>query len=269
VGSQLVATLEPWGAGFDVKYFHPDALGSVRAVTDAAGQTVDRYDYGAFGEGPGVTFSGEKQRFAGTERDFETLLDYMGARYYRSVTGRFNAVDPGHANGSLTRPQSWNAYAYASNNPLRFVDPTGMSDERITPMLNDAATGTGEGDLDSFADFYYNAPTSVGFSDYALYLSNPEGFLAWQQGQQRRINADMNISESGLRFLEMREGLPGGRPALTVYRDIYQIPTIGLAMLCSPMRTSREALRQSGLGASCLVMPWRLRTLFGGFHVFG
>jgi RHS repeat-associated protein len=129
----------------------------------------------------GVTFSGEKQRFAGTERDYETLLDYMGARYYRSVTGRFNAVDPGHANGSVTRPQSWNAYAYASNNPLRFVDP-------------DAAGATGEGDLDFFADFYYNAPTTVGFSDYALYLSNPSGFLAAQAAQEaRRLAAGLPV----------------------------------------------------------------------------
>lgn len=88
------------------------------------------HDYGAFGEGPSP--GGESvQRFVGLERDGETFLDYMGARYYRNVNGRFNSVDPGHANASLTRPQSWNAYAYASNNPLRYVDPTGLSDSPI------------------------------------------------------------------------------------------------------------------------------------------
>ena len=47
-------------------------------------------------------------------------------------------MDPGHVNGDLSDPQSWNGYAYASNNPLRFVDPTGnvivdtgYSDEQV------------------------------------------------------------------------------------------------------------------------------------------
>ena len=33
------------------------------------------------------------------------------------------SVDP--VGGSLTNPQRWNGYAYALNNPLRFIDPTG------------------------------------------------------------------------------------------------------------------------------------------------
>jgi hypothetical protein len=36
-------------------------------------------------------------------------------------------VDPGHVGGTLTDPQSWNGYAYAGNNPLRFADPDGRS----------------------------------------------------------------------------------------------------------------------------------------------
>lgn len=31
-------------------------------------------------------------------------------------------MDPGHINGDLLDPQSWNSYAYSENNPLRFVD---------------------------------------------------------------------------------------------------------------------------------------------------
>ncbi len=51
----------------------------------------------------------------------------MQARYYSSTQGRFTSVDPENAGGDITNPQSWNGYAYGSNNPLKYVDPTGLS----------------------------------------------------------------------------------------------------------------------------------------------
>ena len=107
------------------RYYHLDALGSVRAVTDAAGATVRRHDYAAFGEAPAPGLGADARRFTGKERDAETGLDYFSARYYGAPTGRFTTPDPGHIGGDIFDPQSWNAYAYARNNPLRFVDPTG------------------------------------------------------------------------------------------------------------------------------------------------
>ena len=65
--------------------------------------------------------------FTGKERDAETGLDYFGARYYRQDLGRFTTVDPHHVGGNILDPQSWNAYAYARNNPLRYIDPDGLS----------------------------------------------------------------------------------------------------------------------------------------------
>ena len=50
----------------------------------------------------------------------------FGARYYRAQVGRFTTVDPvSTLSENLVDPQRWNRYAYARNNPLKYVDPDG------------------------------------------------------------------------------------------------------------------------------------------------
>jgi RHS repeat-associated protein len=118
----------------DVQYYHLDAIGNVRAVTDQSGAIVERHDYLPFGEecttgacasNPGLA-GGQPKHFTGKERDVETGLDYFGARYYGSATGRFTTVDPVRMSVALSRPQTWNRYAYALNNPLSVTDPFGL-----------------------------------------------------------------------------------------------------------------------------------------------
>jgi RHS repeat-associated protein len=112
-----------------VLYYHTDAIGSVRMITDANGQVVERHDYLPFGEEYPLSQqqpSVEKRLFGGKEHDQETGFEYSGARYYASGTGRFTTVDPGHVGGDIFDPQSWNGYAYARNNPLAFIDPFGL-----------------------------------------------------------------------------------------------------------------------------------------------
>jgi RHS repeat-associated protein len=115
-----------------VEYYGQDALGSIRIVFDASGAAIARADYEPFGElftvpsMPGTSELPAKQ-FTGQERDAEASLDYFGARFLVPRTGRFSQVDPVYA--GLFDPQQWNRYAYVRNNPLTFVDPTGMNVE--------------------------------------------------------------------------------------------------------------------------------------------
>jgi RHS repeat-associated protein len=70
--------------------------------------------------------SPDVRQFAGKERDVQTELDYVGARYYRAVSGRFTTVDPVlNVEAALADPQRWNRYSYARSNPLVFGDPDG------------------------------------------------------------------------------------------------------------------------------------------------
>ena len=129
-------------------YYHLDSLGSVRALTDAAGTVMERHDYRPFGEDtmPLPAPGSDPARYLGQHRD-STKLDQFGARYYSMFHGRFTAVDPGNADATLASPQSWNAYAYGRNNPLRFTDPSGLSALPTLPIFwpgyNDTITVPG------------------------------------------------------------------------------------------------------------------------------
>ncbi len=140
---QLAAEFDPSNGVSGRQYITADALGSTRAVTDASGALVagQRHDYAPFGwsllsgqngrsptlgYGTDEALSAIPTLFTGKERDAETGLDYFEARYFSGAQGRFTSPDPLLASGRAQDPQSWNRYAYGRNNPLRFVDPTGL-----------------------------------------------------------------------------------------------------------------------------------------------
>jgi len=116
-----------------------DHLGSTRMAVDRSGSLggIRRHDFAPFGEelsaGLGIRsasngYSGDlvRQKFTGHERDNESGLDYMQARYFSSLQGRFTSVDPLMASATTGDPQSWNRFTYALNNPLRYTDPDGL-----------------------------------------------------------------------------------------------------------------------------------------------
>ena len=115
-------------------YLTADQLGSTRMMTDGTtGAVVGLHDYLPFGEeipdgmgGRGALYGlpSPNQKFTGKERDSETGLDYFGARYFSSAQGRFTSPDKGPY--PWNDPQTLNRYAYTRNNPLKYVDPTGL-----------------------------------------------------------------------------------------------------------------------------------------------
>ncbi len=97
-----------------------DAQGTVVALTDAAGSPRTYYTYAPFGA---VAVMGDTDlnaaMFTGRERD-DSGLYYYRARYYDPDSQRFLAEDPlGFLAGDP------NLYAYVSNAPTNYTDPTG------------------------------------------------------------------------------------------------------------------------------------------------
>ena len=108
-----------------VEYIHTDALGSPVAVTNSAGQVIERREYEPYGKQLQPTVLGDGPGFTGHVSDAATGLDYMQQRYYDPQCGCFLSVDPVTA---YEKPMTnFNRYAYANNNPYRFTDPDGRN----------------------------------------------------------------------------------------------------------------------------------------------
>ncbi len=100
-----------------------DIRGSVRLVVDATTGTVaQRLDYDAWGRITNDTNPGfQPFGYAGGLYDARTGLTHFGVRDYDPETGRWLSKDP------LGRVAEPNAYRYVGNDPINFIDPTGLS----------------------------------------------------------------------------------------------------------------------------------------------
>jgi RHS repeat-associated protein len=103
---------------------HSDHLGSIQAVTDASGIEVRRQDHTPFGDQHYASGSHAESKGWIGEREEETELVYLNARYYDPEIGRFTAPDP-----IVRLGQKLNRYAYVSNNPTNLYDPSGLEGE--------------------------------------------------------------------------------------------------------------------------------------------
>ena len=120
---------------FDTYYFEKNIFGDVVAVYNEDGDKVGTYIYDAWGNCTTTVVSGNTTlesaivrnynpfRYRGYYYDTETQLYYLQSRYYNPATGRFiNADGYVNANGDLI---GFNMYAYCSNNPVMYSDPSG------------------------------------------------------------------------------------------------------------------------------------------------
>ncbi|TVR54394.1 MAG: tandem-95 repeat protein, partial [Puniceicoccaceae bacterium] len=141
------------GSGL-VHWYLGDEQGTIREVADAAGVIVDRIAIDSFGNLLNRTQPDLYQRhyLTGQIFDFATGLYFLNARHYDPDLGRFISVDPiGFAGGDT------NLYRYANNDPVNFMDPSGLSSQGTGKMENATARGWISGIL-SFITGLFNIP---------------------------------------------------------------------------------------------------------------
>lgn len=127
IASKLIGTSYS-GDIMGVKYIYADHLGSSNVQCNGSGALISREEYYPFGETSFGSYAKKRYRFCGKEKDEESGLYYYGARYYLSWTCRFISVDP-----LADHTPSHSSYMYAHNNPVMYIDPTGMAGEKAQP----------------------------------------------------------------------------------------------------------------------------------------
>jgi RHS repeat-associated protein len=194
------------GTSTGTTYLHNDLLGSIRLVTgdkppSGPPPILECYDYVPFGRMLNSSDNGRDtgcypltpdtqitsrlpQKFTGKERDAETRLDFFGARYFSSPQGRFMSVDPLMASASIENGQTWNRYAYARNNPFRYVDPLGLFPSPTYNCLDNQTTCLS----DEQRRILENSSIVIGKQTYS-------GETLWNKLTEAQQNAFVNITD--------------------------------------------------------------------------
>jgi len=152
--------------GNNIYFYHADGVGSVVALTNWSGATVEGYTYDTFGKfqrfGNAVM---NTYGFTGREYDAETGLYYYRARYYDPQTGRFISKDPiGFAGGDA------NLYNYVLGDPVNWADPWGLAQANPWSILSqdDDFLTTVYPDLQSLSPGQLNALKTTGLGGVVI-----------------------------------------------------------------------------------------------------
>ena len=123
IGSQLLA-VQQQNAVF---WVHQDPIVKSKRITNSSGTVVSTIELDPWGGNTSRNNNDGLQphKFNNYERDQNASDEAMFRRYNRWWS-RFDQPDPYGGSYDMTNPQSFNRYAYVNNDPVNFVDPSGL-----------------------------------------------------------------------------------------------------------------------------------------------
>ena len=137
VGDELLEVMRPGSTAgtWSTRFVHHDGLGSVRALTDETGTTVDTRAYEAFGT-KNVEAGSDPLAYGFAEEPFQadSMLAYHRARWMDARVGRFAGMDP--AAPKWRMPGTLHRYLYVTNNPANLTDPSGRDPDMVSVTVS-------------------------------------------------------------------------------------------------------------------------------------
>lgn len=231
-----------------VQYVLPDRLGNVGITLDGDGAFVDREEYTPYGATSMGSVARKRYRFRGRERDEESGLYYVGARYYAPDLARWLSPDPLGFSGDP------NPYAYCRSSPMTRSDPAGLDSGDTISTVTTAGGRT------------YGGSPEGGFArvDYESVLLGSE--QAWKDGS---IDWDFLLRSSD-EVIEVQ-----GRPTQTINGNIFSDLDGEYWMLLagesSPHRLSKDAYDNAVVPSRTIeaMTDDQLRSTFGAVEALG
>ena len=163
-----------------IRYQLSNHLGSASLELDRDGNVIAYEEYHPYGSTAYQSRRSETEvslkryRYTGKERDEETGLGYHRARYYACWLGRWTAADPIGVGDGL------NLYEYTSNNPINYVDYSGLQKYKRGQLM----------DAGNVVEFI-NDPTVVESENVPVLLPDKENYLVIPKNA-----IDVNYGES-------------------------------------------------------------------------
>ena len=163
----LISTRDSQGTNL---FFHQDHLGTARLVTSNSGQVKGRHNYYPFGTQASISGTDESEsKFTGHSLDRGGDTYYMLGRTYAFPWMRFTSPDPVR--------DGWNLYAYTGNNPIRFIDPTGLAAKPISIVISfDEDLGLSEEEQTTISLAIRKRLINAGVKNVQVFLGK-EGFF--------------------------------------------------------------------------------------------
>jgi len=127
-------------------YYHADGGGNITALIDGNGNIQARAEYDAFGrfiKRTGSLSKANRYWFSSKELEPQPNVYYYGRRFFEPNFGRFLNGDPIGIGGGF------NQYRFVDNNPLRYVDPFGL-----TTYVSDSPLAAGQ--AGTYGPYTYN-----------------------------------------------------------------------------------------------------------------
>ncbi|PUV24416.1 DUF6443 domain-containing protein [Sphingobacterium athyrii] len=191
-------------------------------------QVNNYYPFGLMHNYTVTTQNAYQYKYNGKELQETGMYDY-GARFYMPDLGRWGVVDP-----LAEETRRWSPYAYAFNNPIRFIDPDGRSnsdwvrlqlgetiyDSRVTSQ-SEAETAYGKGAkhiAPGSAEASYTASdgNSYQLGDHGFVLKNGTEISGGVDFADYRVDTSGERLKEGLVYSSLTLSRGAGNPALAV-----------------------------------------------------